>query len=137
DRLHFVGGDGDNPAGALHLSAEMSEDLQHVMRVAQVRHAMNRARLPSQQGRGQNGEGGVLRTADLDGTGERIPAMHKYLIHTGRRENAFYLNNRFSPRCRRNFYRVKDQSGPVPGRARSPGRASRWRSDATAWSQSI
>src|SRR5207253_10540114 len=60
---------------SFHLSAEMSEDLQHVMRVAQVRHAMNRARLPRQQGRGQNGKGRVLRTADPDGTGERIPAM--------------------------------------------------------------
>src|SRR5206468_11232500 len=126
-----------NPAGPLHLSAEMSEDLQHVMRVAQVRHAMNRARLPSQQGGGQNGEGGVLRTANLDGTGERIPAMHKYLIHTGRTENAFYLNNRFSPRCRRNFYRAKGRLGRVPGQARSPARASLQRADATARSQSI
>src|SRR5207249_11119285 len=108
------------------------ENLQHVMRIAQVGHAMDRARLTRQQGRGKNGKGGVLRTADLDGTGEGIPAMHKYLIHTGRRENAFYLNNRFSPRCRRNFYRVKAQLGRVPGRARSPVRTSPRPSDATA-----
>src|SRR5881392_4363411 len=107
------------------------------MRVAQVGHAMNRARLARQQGGGKNGEGGVLRTADLDGTGERIPAMHKYLIHTGRRENAFYLNNRFSPRCRGNFSRAKGQLGRVPGRARSRARATPCGSGAMAPSQSI
>src|SRR5438132_9057661 len=115
----------------------MGEALQQMIRGSAVLLSMGRRRQPREQGRAKDGKSGVLRTADLDGTGEGIPAMHKYLIHTGQRENAFYLNNRFSPRCRRNFYRAKGRLGRVPGRARSPARATPCGSGAMAPSQSI
>ena len=39
--------DGDHATGALHLRAEVREDLEHVVDIAQIRHVVNHARLPS------------------------------------------------------------------------------------------
>src|SRR5437762_12075773 len=74
------------------------------MRVAQVRYPVNDARLPSEQRRGQNRQRGIFRTAHLDRARERIAAVNKNLIHTWQTEIVFYLNNRFSNKCRRNFF---------------------------------
>ena len=77
--------DRNRAAGALHLRAEMGEDLQHVMDVAQIRHVMDDARLLREQGRGQDRQGGVLRAADFDGAGERLAAVNENFIHMLRR----------------------------------------------------
>ena len=52
DRFDLLGVYGDGAAGAFHLRAEMHQDLQHVMRVAQVRNAVQDAGLPREQRRG-------------------------------------------------------------------------------------
>ena len=137
NRLSLVCGNCDGAARAFHLCAEMVENLQHVVRVAQVGHAMNGTRLARQQRRSQDGQSGILRAADLDGTSERIPAMHKNLIHTGRKENALYLNNRFSPRCRRNFSGARVRSGPVPDPDQSRARGDCRHANVPARFQSI
>ena len=66
NRIDFRGRDRDRAAGAFHFRAEMLQNLQHVMRVAQVRHTVNRARFAGEQRRRQNRQGGILRAADFD-----------------------------------------------------------------------
>ena len=104
DRFDLLRGHGDRAAGAFHLRAEMRQNLQHVMRVAQIRHATDDARLACEQRRRQDRQRRVFRAADLDRAGERVAAVDEDLIHIGQRENAGYLNNPFSIRCRDNFF---------------------------------
>ena len=52
------------------------------MRVAQVGHAMNDARLAREQRRGQDRQRRIFRAADLDRTGKRMAAVDENLIHT-------------------------------------------------------
>src|SRR5215471_12172300 len=54
DAVDLPGSDSDGAARAFHLRTEVSENLEHVIRVAQVGHAMNDTWLPSQQCRGKN-----------------------------------------------------------------------------------
>ena len=104
DRFDRVGRDGDGAAGAFHLRAEMHQDLQHVMRVAQVGDAMEDARLAREQRRGEDRQRGVFRAADLDRTGKRPAAVNQNFIHTCRRGIVSLRHNRVSKRCRDNFF---------------------------------
>ena len=125
DRFDLLRLDRDGAAGAFHLRAEMRQDLQHVMRVAQVRHAMQNARLARQQRRGQDRQRRIFRAADLDRTGERMTAVNENFIHTWRRGIVSLLHNLFSPRCRDNSSRQKAQQSVSPGRSRFRARAIR------------
>ena len=81
----------------------MRQNLQHVMRVAQVRDAMEDARFPREQSRGEDRERGIFRAADLDRAGKRIAAVNEDLIHTWQTGIVSLLHNRFLTRCRGNF----------------------------------
>ena len=54
NRIDLFRSDTHGAAGAFHLCAEVHQDLQHVMRVAQVRHAMNEASVAREQCRSQD-----------------------------------------------------------------------------------
>ena len=54
DTVDLLGSHSHGAARAFHLRAEVSENLEHVIRVAQVGHAVNDTRLASQQCRGEN-----------------------------------------------------------------------------------
>src|SRR5437868_6002970 len=107
------------------------------MRVAQVRYTMNDARLPSEQRRGQNRQRGIFRAAHLDRARERIAAVNKNLIHTWQTEIAFYLNNRFSNKCRGNFFPPMWKKALHSGPARFPRPASRPSAGVPAPAQSV
>src|SRR5438477_13203996 len=93
---------------------------------------MNDARFTGEQGRGQNGQRGIFRTAHLDRTRERMAAVNKNLIHTWQTEIVSYLNNRFSNKCRGNFFPPMSKKAPCSDPGRFPGRASRPVEDAAA-----
>src|SRR5438552_12194494 len=107
------------------------------MRVAQVRYPMNDARLPSEQRRGQNRQRGIFRTAHLDRARERIAAVNKNLIHTWQTGIVFYLNNRFSNKCRGNFFPPIWKKAVHSGPARFPRPAFRPGAGALAPAQSV
>src|SRR6266699_690990 len=86
---------------------------------------MNDARFAREQRRGQNGQRGIFRTAHLDRARERMAAVNTNLIHTWQTEIVFYLNNRFSNKCRGNFFPPMSKKAPRSGRGRFPKRASR------------
>ncbi len=73
--------DGDHAAGPLHLRAEVREDLEHVMDIAQVGNVMDDARLLGQQGGREDGERGIFRTADLDRAIKAVAAVNENFIH--------------------------------------------------------
>ena len=54
DTVDLLGSHSHGAARAFHLRTQMSENLEHVIRIAQVGHAMNDTRLPSQQCRGED-----------------------------------------------------------------------------------
>src|SRR5206468_9910163 len=107
------------------------------MRVAQVRYTMNDARLPSEQRRGQDRQRGIFRTAHLDRTRERMAAVNKNLIHTWQTEIVFYLNNRFSNKCRGNFFPPMWKKALHSGQFQSPRPAFRPGEAAPAPDQSV
>jgi len=80
--LNLLRRDADRAAGAFHLRAQMSQNLQHVMRVAQIGHAMNDTRLWRKQRRSQDRQRRIFRAADLDRPGERVTTVDEDLIHT-------------------------------------------------------
>src|SRR5262245_50279672 len=82
NRVDLFCRDADGPAGAFHLRAEISYNLQHVMRVAQIGHAVNDTRLSSKQRSSQDRQRRILRAADLNGTGKRMTAVDEDFIHT-------------------------------------------------------
>src|SRR5713101_6191449 len=84
---------------------------------------MNDARFTREQGRGQNRQRGIFRTAHLDRTRERMAAVNTNLIHTWQTEIVFYLNNRFSNKCRGNFFPPMSKKAPRSGPGRFPGPA--------------
>ena len=117
------------------MRAEMRQDLQHVMRVAQIRHVMEDALLSGQQRRGQDRQSRILRAADLDRAGERMAAVNEDLIHTWQRGIVSHLHNRFALKCRCNFFGQKgrerlgladpDLQREQPARTQTSGRAPR------------
>ncbi len=123
DRLDRLGVYGNGAAGAFHLRAEMHQDLQHVMRVAQVRDAAQNAGLSREQRRGQNRQGGILRAANLNRTGKRMAAMNENFIHTCQRGIVSPRNNRVSKRCRDNFSQPGAKRGHWPALAQLRARA--------------
>ncbi len=54
DRVDLLGSHSHRAARAFHLRTKVSENLQHVIRVAQVGDAVNDAWLPRQQCRGED-----------------------------------------------------------------------------------
>ena len=76
---------GDHTAGPFDLRAEMRENLQHVMDVAEIGHMMDDARLLGQQCRCEDGERGVFRSADFDAPAEGGAAVNEDFIHKLRR----------------------------------------------------
>ena len=60
DTVDLLGSHSHGAARAFHLRTEVSENLQHVIRIAQVGHAVNDTRLPSQQCRGENRQRGIF-----------------------------------------------------------------------------
>src|SRR5882724_128587 len=78
------------------------------MRVAQVWHAVNNTRLPSEQRRGQDRQRRIFRAADLDRTRKRMAAVDEDLIHTWQKGTVSRRYNRSSNKCRGNFF----PSGP-------------------------
>ena len=91
-------------AAALPLRAEMHQDLEHVIRVAQIRDAMEDARFAREQTGGDDRERGIFRTADLDRAGKGMAAVNEDFIHTWQTGIVGFLHNRFSTRCRGNFF---------------------------------
>src|SRR5438067_13184008 len=107
------------------------------MRIAQVGYAMNDAWLPSEQRRGQDRQGGIFRTAHLDRTRERTATVNEDLIHTWQRGIVVYLNNRFSNKCRGNFFPPMSKKAFRSGLARLLTPAFRPGAGALAPAQSI
>jgi len=77
----FLGLDGDGAAGPFDLRAEVIEDLQQVMHVAQVGDVMDDALIPGEQSGREDRQRGVLRPADLDRTGKLRAAVDENFIH--------------------------------------------------------
>src|SRR6266480_4638524 len=59
-----------------------------------------------------------------------MATVNENLIHTCQRGIVSYLNNRFSTKCRGNFYPPKSKEAPRSGRPQFPGPA--FRRDETA-----
>src|SRR6266699_1922068 len=95
------------------------------MRVAEIGYTMNNARLPSEQRRGQDRQRRIFRTAHLYKTRETTPTVNEDLIHTWQRGIVVYLNNRFSNKCRGNFFPPMSKKALRSGLARLPTPASR------------
>src|SRR4029453_18475161 len=95
-------------------------DLQHVMRVAEIGHAVNDTRFSSEQGRGQDRQRRILRAADLDRTRKRMTAVDENLIHTWQKGTVSRRYNRSSNKCRGNFFPSGPKEGPRFGRALFP-----------------
>src|SRR5437870_10523165 len=74
------------------------------MRVAQIGNPTNDTRLSSEQRGGQDWQRRILRAADLDRTRKRMAAVDENFIHTSQTGNVSHLNNRFSKKCRGNFF---------------------------------
>src|SRR5207248_7871309 len=81
---------------------------------------MNDARFAREQGRGQNWQRGIFRATHLDRPGERMAAVNENLIHILQKGIASHLNNRFSNKCRGNFFPPSPKEAPRSGRFRSP-----------------
>src|SRR6266480_6315465 len=107
------------------------------MRVAEIGYTMNNARLPSEQRRGQDRQRGIFRSAHLDRTRERMATVNEDLIHTWQKGIVVYLNNRFSNKCRGNFFPPMSKKALHSDRARLPRPAFRPGAGAMAPAQSI
>src|SRR5438874_4871382 len=84
---------------------------------------MNDARFASEQCGGQDRQRRVFRAADFDRTRKRMAAVNEDLIHTWQKGTVSDLNNRFSNKCRGNFFPPGPKEGPRSGRALFPGPA--------------
>ena len=85
----FVGCDGfdfvrlhtHDAARALHVSAEVREDLQHVVDVRQVGDIGNGAGFAREKCGGENGQRAVLAAGDADAAIEAVASVNEYFIH--------------------------------------------------------
>ena len=68
--VHLHGGGVDQT----HISAQLPQDLQDQGHVADLGDILNAAHSVHQQCGGQNGDGGVLRAADLNGSMKAVAA---------------------------------------------------------------
>ena len=112
--------DAHGATGPFHLSTEECENLQHVMRVAQIGDTVHHAFLLSEQRRGQDRQRRILGTAHLDRTGKRVTTVNANLIHTWQTETVSPLNNRFWNKCRGIFFPPTSKEALRSDRARSP-----------------
>src|SRR5436190_12263735 len=90
------------------------------MRVAQVWHAVNNTRLPSEQRRGQDRQRRIFRAADLDRTRKRTAAVDEDLIHTWQKGIVSRRYNRSSNKCRGNFFPPEPKEAHLPRRGLFP-----------------
>ncbi len=98
---------------------------------------MNDARFAREQRRGQDWQRRIFRAADLNRTGEPVAAVNENFIHTSQTGNVSHLNNRFSNKCRGNFFPPRSKEAPRPGRFRSPKPAFPRDAGATAPAQPV
>src|SRR5947207_14871483 len=84
---------------------------------------MNDARFAREQRGSQDWQRRIFRAADLNRTGKRMAAVNENFIHTSQTGNVSHLNNRFSNKCRGNFFPPRSKEAPRSDRARSPGPA--------------
>ena len=95
----IFGFDDNSAAGSFHFAAEMAENGEHVMDVAQIGDAANDAFFTGEQGGCEDGQGGVFRSADADRAAEFVSAVNEDFIHESRARNAGYLDNRGGEKC--------------------------------------
>ena len=74
-------GDFDSAAVTLNLATQGAEDLKHVVGVGNIGDALDDHLLISQQGSGEDGEGGILGTGNIDRSGKLSAAMNNEFIH--------------------------------------------------------
>ena len=83
-RADGVGLQGDRVAvAALDLHAEVGEQVEQRLRVADLRHVVQHDRLGREQARGQQRQGRVLVAGGHDGAGQRHAAFDDELLHEG------------------------------------------------------
>ena len=70
-------------AGPLHRGTQLAHDLHHEIGIGNIRHAAHYHGFIRQQGCGQNGQGSVFGTADIDGSPERKSSVYNKLLHSG------------------------------------------------------
>src|SRR6266480_7835768 len=116
--------DSYSPTGAFHLCAQVGENLEHVMRITQVGHALNDTRFSGKQGRGEDRQRRILRAADLDRTGKRVATVDENLIHTWQKGIVSRRYNRSSNKCRGNFFPPEPKETHLSGRVLFPRPAS-------------
>src|SRR5262249_35648735 len=107
------------------------------MRVAQIRNPTNDTRLSRKQRGGQDWQGRIFRTADLNGARKPTAAVDENFIHISPTGNVSHLNNRFSKKCRGNFFPPGPKEAPRFDRFRSPRPAFRRDAGAPASAQSV
>ena len=100
DRFDVLRADRHGAARPLHLRAEMGEDLQHVVDVAEIRNVVDDDRLFGEQGGGENRQGRVLGAADFDGARQRVAAVNENFIHVLRKRIGCGLGSRLWNGCR-------------------------------------
>jgi len=113
-RFAFDGfcGHHDRAAGPFHVGTEASEDLRHVIGVAEIRHAVNDALVACQQSGCENGKRGVFGSAD-----ENIP------FQGGPSGNEQFMHE-FWSEIRSGFLRAPD-SGANQAESRPPAKTKR------------
>ena len=91
--------DDDRAAGAFHFAAERAEDGQHVVDVAEVGDAANDAALAREEGGGEYGEGGILRSADAHRAVQLATTVNENFIHGNQPRTAGHFHNRDGQKC--------------------------------------
>src|SRR5437899_7401256 len=81
---------------------------------------MNDARFPREQCGGEDWQRRIFRAADLDRSRKRMAAVNENFIHTSQTGNVSHLNNRFSKKCRGNFFPPEQKKATRSDRFRSP-----------------
>src|SRR5207249_11660107 len=81
---------------------------------------MNDARFPREQCGGEDWQRRIFRAADLDRSRKRMAAVNENFIHTSQTGNVSHLNNRFSKKCRGNFFPPEQKKAARSDRFRSP-----------------
>ena len=75
------GFDSHGAAGTFNRGTQLAENLNHVVRVGYVRHAGYSHGLICEQSCCQNGQGGILGTADVNGAAESVTTFNDEFVH--------------------------------------------------------
>src|SRR5947199_10020869 len=81
---------------------------------------MNDARFPREQCGGEDWQRRIFRAADLDRSRKRMAAVNENFSHTSQTGNVSPLNNRFSKKCRGDFFPSEQKNAARSDRFRSP-----------------